>query len=531
MNKTIDISLAGLLFHLEETAYYKLKNYLEHVRNSLHGGEDIDEIMNEVEARIAELLMQKQQNPNEVVNEKQIDEIIEIIGKPEDFEEEETEHASSTKIKKRLFRDPDHAMIGGVAAGFAHYLGIDITLMRILFLILLFVTQGSFLLIYIILWIIIPKAKTVSDKLKMKGEEVSLDNIVENVNNEHQTGQSPLGENIERVGTGIGEVLSKLIGLLLAFISGIVLLGLLISALAISPMSDMSLIIHNDTAVFQQIGIPFMWLNILVLLLVGIPFILLFILGLKLLFPHIKALSKNILLILGTIWIISFVVLTVKSISGLAHKSFNADVIETYPISFAKDTLVLKTETEVGNLIKNAVVDDDISIDFKASPDNKFHIKLIKNAEGISLYEARKTAEELSYHFRIDSLKGSLVLPEEFTYPKKRAYSDYDLEVIILIPNGKAVKIYNLNKKVFYGKSCKAGDVIYNKEGEIQCSSNHGEQQLSTNNDHVQINSDHLKISVNDQGVKIKAKDKRGKKAVIEINEKGVNINNSQENE
>ena len=524
MNKTIDISLAGLLFHLEESAYYKLKNYLQHVRNSLKSQEDIDEIMNEVEARIAELLMQKQKNPNEVVNEKQIDEIIEIIGKPEDFEEEEEKPSPTAKIKKSLFRDPDHAMIGGVAAGFAHYLGIDVTLMRIIFLILLFVSQGSFILIYLLLWMIIPKARTVSDKLKMKGEKVNLDNIVENVSSDPGDKENPrMGGNLERVGAGLGEVLLKLIGVLLVFISGTVLLGLIISAFAISPLSDLSIIIDNDASVFQEIGMPLMWLNILALLLVGIPFALLFILGLKLLFPHIKTLSRNILLILGTIWIISFIILTVKSISGLAHKSFDARVIESVPLAIAKDTLQLKIQS-LEAAAGQGISDSDISLDFQASPDDKFHIVMNKRAEGISLQEARKTAKEMRYTYKLDTLEGSLVLNDEFTYPKSRAYSDYELEIIIKIPKGKAIKISGITANYFFGLDCEEGDVVYNDNGIIHCSSKTLSVKGKKDKEQIKISGDNVNISIGEDGVKIKAKDEDGSKAVIEINEKGVNI-------
>ncbi len=526
MNKTIDISLAGLLFHLEESAYYKLKNYLQHVRNSLNTEEDIDEIMNEVEARIAELLMQKQKQPNEVVNEKQIDEIIEIIGKPEEFEEDEIESSEASKIKKRLFRDPDHAMIGGVAAGFAHYLGIDVTLMRILFIILLFLTKGSFLLIYILLWIIIPKAKTVSDKLKMKGEKVSLDNIVENVTNEPENTQSsPLGENIERMGAGVGEVLLKLIGLFLAFISGIVLLALIISALAISPMSDLSMVVNNDAAVLQHIGLPLMLLNVLVLILVGIPFLLLFVLGLKLLFPHIKTLSRNILLILGTIWIISFVILTVKSISGLAHKTFTTSIKNTYLIETHKDTLSVVSKEIMRNLPGDRIEDDDINLEFQTSSDDKFHLILKETAEGINLKEARKAAEELDYNYEIDSLNGRILLPNEFTYPKKRAYSDYELEVIVKIPEGKYLKLEDVEDDFYLGINCEDGDVIYNDKGKIICLSNEKEEkERGKEGEKIELNGDNMKISIDEKGIKIKAKDEKGQKAVIEIDDKGINI-------
>ncbi len=525
MNKTIDISLAGLLFHLEESAYYKLKNYLQLVRNSLNSEEDTDEIMNEVEARIAELLMKKQTHPNEVVNEKQIDEIIEIIGKPEEFEDEEPEKRPEYSPKKSLFRDPDQAMIGGVAAGFAHYLGIDVTLMRILFLILLFVTKGSFLLIYILLWIIIPKAKTVSDKLKMKGEKVSLDNIVENVSNEQaDMKNSPMGENIERMGAGLGEVILKLLGLFLAFISGIVLLGLIISALAISPLSDFSIIVNQDAAVFQHVGMPLMWLNILTLLLVGIPFALLFILGLKLLFPHIKSLSRNVLLILGTIWIISLIVLSVKTVSGIAHKSFDIEITESQTFYSPKDTLILKINDNNVSVTNQQLTDDDIRIYFEESPDSLFHFRLVKTAEGINEKEARKAANKLVYPVDIDTLHHQIVLSSRFLYPAKYGYSDYDLEIFLMIPKGKAILIGENADDVYMNYDCEEGEVIFNREGQIYCSNQNPEKDENDRREEIKIQGDGVNISIDEKGLKIKAKDKDGKKAVIEIDEKGVKV-------
>ncbi len=527
MNKTIDISLAGLLFHLEESAYYKLKNYLQHVRDSLKTEEDIDEIMNEVEARIAELLMQKQSYPNEVVSEKQIEDIINIIGKPEAFEDEESSIKNDFAVRKRLFRDPDHAMIGGVAAGFAHYLGIDITLMRLLFLILLFVTQGSFLLIYLLLWIIIPKAKTVTDKLKMKGEEVSLDNIVENVSNEQSVAKnSPIGENIEKVGAGLGDVVLKLLGLFLAFVSGVVLLALIISTLAISPLSDFSIVVNQEAAVFQNIGLPLMWLNILTLLLVGIPFALLFVLGLKLLFPHIKSLSKNILLILGTIWIISFVVLSVKTISGVSHKSYSTKVRKSTAFYMSQDTIVLKKKSDHVFSDKKNLMDDDIEIRFESSPDSLFYLKQIVRAEGIDKKEAVRAAESVDYSYQIDSLDGTIALSPEFFYPSEYAYSDYDLKLILLIPKNKAVKIQDLNELYIDEFDCEEGDILYNNHGEIYCS---GENQKeitgkTKSGDKIEIKGEGVNISIDNQGLKIKAKDHDGENAEIEINEKGIKV-------
>ena len=183
MKKVIDISLTGVLFHLEEDAYDDLKKYLKAIRKSLTEMEDTDEIMHEIEARIAELLLEKQNFPEQVINKQNIIDVITIMGKPEDYNvrEEKTVIYKKTKKKKSLFRDFDRSVFGGVAAGLAHYLGMNIIIVRLIFIILLFASSGTMILVYLILWIVIPKAKTASDKLKMRGEDVNVEKIIQEI--------------------------------------------------------------------------------------------------------------------------------------------------------------------------------------------------------------------------------------------------------------------------------------------------------------------------------------------------------------
>jgi len=183
MKKVIDISLTGVLFHLEEDAYDDLKKYLKAIRKSLTEMEDTDEIMHEIEARIAELLLEKQNFPEQVINKQNIIDVITIMGKPEDYNvrEEKTVIYKNTKKKKSLFRDVDRSVLGGVAAGLAHYLGMNIIIVRLIFIILLFASSGTMILVYLILWIVIPKAKTASDKLKMRGEDVNVEKIIQEI--------------------------------------------------------------------------------------------------------------------------------------------------------------------------------------------------------------------------------------------------------------------------------------------------------------------------------------------------------------
>ncbi len=184
MNKTININLGGYFFHIDETAYQKLRRYLDAISKSLSDDpQGKNEIIADIEARISELLSEKITDARQVVNEQDISNIIKIMGEPEDYEENETgykDNSSSYQRKKtsarKLYRDGDDKFLGGVAAGIGHYVGIDAIWLRLL-LIALFFGAGFGFLIYVILWVLLPEATTTAEKLEMEGEHVTIDNI------------------------------------------------------------------------------------------------------------------------------------------------------------------------------------------------------------------------------------------------------------------------------------------------------------------------------------------------------------------
>ncbi|MDB0614673.1 PspC domain-containing protein [Tenacibaculum dicentrarchi] len=184
MNKTININLGGFFFHIDEIAYQKLKRYLEAIGRSLSDDpQGKEEIISDIEARISELLSEKITDVRQVINENDIEEIITIMGQPEDYSDTQDDYTDNYspnyKTKKgtvkKLFRDGDDKFLGGVCSGIAHYFNIDVIWIRITFIIL--VASGFSPLAYIILWVLLPEAKTTSEKLQMQGEPVNIDNI------------------------------------------------------------------------------------------------------------------------------------------------------------------------------------------------------------------------------------------------------------------------------------------------------------------------------------------------------------------
>ena len=200
MDKTKNISLGGFSFLIEENAYTALSQYLAEVRQHLQHNSDRDEIIFDVEQRMAELLKDRTAN-REVIMHQDVLYLIEVLGKPEQYvEDEEADKATNAapeasaqafSANKPLYRDIDDCKIGGVLSGMAHYFNISPTMLRIAFavcLILSFVVSyrwiflfngvsWAIIILYILLWMIVPAAVTTAQKLEMQGAAVTLDSL------------------------------------------------------------------------------------------------------------------------------------------------------------------------------------------------------------------------------------------------------------------------------------------------------------------------------------------------------------------
>src|SRR5690606_29469587 len=140
MNKTVNINLAGIFFHIDEDAYIKLQRYLEAIKRSFTDSQGRSEIIADIEARIAELFAERMKHDKQVIGTKEVEEVIAIMGQPEDYLvddeifEDQPKQQTTRSASKKLFRDTDNSYIGGVASGLSHYLGIDAIWVRLIWL-------------------------------------------------------------------------------------------------------------------------------------------------------------------------------------------------------------------------------------------------------------------------------------------------------------------------------------------------------------------------------------------------------------
>ena len=243
MNKTVSISLAGFSFIIEEHAYEKLNNYLQALRNSLEKDE-ADEVMYDIEIRIAEIFRENL-DKREVVNSDDVEKVIAQLGTPEAIEGQSEENSeqetSQEKTKKELFRDMKKGKIAGVCAGLAQYFGMDISLMRIIWILVFIFTVGFVSVVaYVILWIVLPEAETASDFLKMQGKPINFDSLKE----AGQRVSSFYNENkseIAKTGAGIWKVVRIVLGWIMIILAVNSLVSLVCSLLVFLGIWDIQL--------------------------------------------------------------------------------------------------------------------------------------------------------------------------------------------------------------------------------------------------------------------------------------------------
>lgn len=269
MKKTLTVNLGGTVYHIDEDAYILLDNYLNNLRYHFRKEEGADEIVRDMEARIAELFDEALRGGLQVITIKEVEEVIARMGKPEELNDGEEENASasgekaygseSTGTSRRLFRNPDDRVLGGVVSGLAAYFGWDVTWTRIVFILAGFLIHGL-ILAYLLAWIIIPLAQTATEKLQMRGEPINVENIGRTVTdgfekvNDYVHSEKPRSA-LHKLGNGVvavfGFLLKLCLVLLLICCAPFLLVGLVV--LSALLMAATGVIVNLPTFIYNII--------------------------------------------------------------------------------------------------------------------------------------------------------------------------------------------------------------------------------------------------------------------------------------
>lgn len=499
MNKTVNINLAGVFFHIDEDAYARLQHYLEAIRRSLTNTHGQEEIIHDIEARIAELFSEKIKTERQVIGVREVDEVIAVMGQPEDYvlDEEifEDEPVYTKRRGKKLFRDTENSYVGGVSSGLAHYTGIDALWIRLLWILLTIFSTGAFILIYIALWIFVPEAKTTADKLAMHGEEVTISNIerkiregfdevsgkVKDINYEKYGYKAKAGAS--SAATAVGDVVKfllnlfvKLIGVFLLLIAGATLIGLFIGLFSIGTFG----IIEAPWTDFVEItgpGADSIWIiSALAFFAIGIPFFFLFILGLKILVKNLRSIGKTAKLVLLALWIISILGLVFFGIQEATERAFDGEVriSETLPVT-SNDTLYISmmgdpqlnsTPYRSGDFNisydqndQKVIWSQDVQLIVKSTTDSVGRMEIIKYAEGKNYEEARARAENINYSSSFSN--GRLELGGILTTDPENKYRDQRVQVTLFLPIGAVIYAAD-NTYSFHRNSDYYDDILHN---------------------------------------------------------------------
>lgn len=572
MNKTVNINLANILFHIDEKAFHKLQRYLESIKRSFSGTAGSDEIIADIEARIAELFQEKMENDRQVITLKEVDEVITVMGQPEDYMvdsdifEDEPRVAEAPKGKvKKLYRDMDHKYIGGVCAGLEHYLAFDALWIRLIF-ILLAVFTGFGFIAYILLWILVPEAKTTSQKLDMTGEPVNISNIERKV----KEGIEDVAESIKNVDyskvkssgrtffDALGDiimflfkVIGKFIGILLIIIGAATLIGLFIGLFSVGILG----IIHIPGLDFYDMvnstDVPVWFVSLLTFFAVGIPFFFVLYLGLKILVNNLNSIGNIAKFSLLGLWLLSIIGLTVLGVQQASAHAFSGSTTVKEPLYFATGMDTLRIRLRASDLYEDQenvgingmtlsrneqgeriLFTDDVRFDIKKSPDSVAHIHIRKDADGSSFENARDRASQIMYAYNVDG--STLILDDYLTTDIQNKVRDQEVRVSLLVPAATVLILdhtarHHIGRSTRYDRDIYRSDMVdyhwsMQENGELHCldcpddmyddeGDTDGDGRVRINEDGVDIdiqdNGNSFKLKIDEDGVRIKTKENR----------------------
>jgi len=473
MKKTITINLAGMVYYIEEDGYEVLKQYVADIKRIFAKQEGVEEMVADIESRIAELFQDRLHKNKEVVTFSDVEEVIAIMGSPnqfdEDFDADEQEGADHKSQQestqqhesKRLYRDTDEGMLAGVSSGLAHYFNIDPVLIRVLWIVLVLI-GGSGVLVYIIAWIAIPEAKTTAQKLQMRGQSANLDNIkafADSVKDEAKTGFSRASKSVKHSLKKSNSALSNIarfIGRIFGF--GMFLGGILgLVFLVMFFWIDSSIIYINNEVIVTDLStlLNLFFINDtlaawLVFVVSAIPLIFLIITGGMLLFKQ-RPKSKGLILTLLIIWFAAIVALSVLGVkTGLEFKEtyktqekiqIDGDYSEISVNLFEDDMMI--TYAMNFDFDDNITIEEDkiklgyINVQVIPTKDSLFNYTVERSSRGESLKIAKDRAEKMQ--FEIHHVDNVLNISTRYIINREDKIRGQKIHLKIHVPVGKQI--------------------------------------------------------------------------------------------
>ncbi|RED99443.1 PspC domain-containing protein [Marinoscillum furvescens] len=548
MKKTISINIGGIIFHIEEDGFEKLKSYLDSVNAYFSSFDDSAEIIADIEARIAEIFLEKLADGRQTVNLEDVNDLIATMGTTSDFEatiesepqeepadqeekespKDEPDAASAGESKpKKLYRDSKRRILGGVASGMAHYFGIDPLWVRLLFVILfinllfpgfsgatflayiilwivlppsdeleddkkikklfrntedrviggvssgiasyfgtdksvirlLFVLSiflgGAGIILYIILWLITPEARTITEKMQMQGEPVTLSNIEDNVKkglNVREGEESPLVKVllfpfrlIALIINGLGKILGPALKFLVELIRiafGVILVIIGFSMMLAFVSAILTIFGLTSWSHFMQMGsIPIeliqrsidSWAILSIFLISFIPALAIALAGVSVIIK--RAVTKAYVgWSLFGIWVFSLIFSAFAIPSFVAQFTSEEEIRSelTFPLTNGTPTLRLNELSEARHL-------DNVRLKLRGHADSTYSLLLSLESRGSSRDEAKQNASMVSYN--VQQKADDFIFDSNVTFSDSAIYRFQNAYAVFYIPYGKEFKM------------------------------------------------------------------------------------------
>ena len=486
MNKTTSINLGGYFFHIDEDAFKKLSNYFDAVRRSL-SPDGREEIIKDIESRISEIFTEKLGTTKQVIGLKEVDDVIAIMGQPEDYKIEDeapkneyySSYSNTGSTTKKLYRDKENSLLGGVMSGLGHYFGVDPLWLRII-MVILFFGFGTGLVLYLILWILVPEATTTSQKLEMRGEPINISNIEKKVkegfseisdkfsNLNHDKIASTARHGAQQVGSTIGDIITtlfkafgKIVGFFIVLFATITFLSVVVGSIVLLFSSTLpEIMLHDNIHTPFNFDVPLWAQGLLLLFTVGIPLFFFVLVGLRLLIPNTRSIGNYAKYTLLALWLISIASLTVVGINYATELSHDGKVSkkellpivanDTLEVKFVTNDFFTKSNHNISNL---RVTQDSTKHDIIYSNNVNFHLKYTdkkqpyviveRTAQGKNFDEANKRAERIKYNYKF--VGKQLLLDNYFLTEVENKFRGQEVDIYLYMPEGM---VYYPNKNV-----------------------------------------------------------------------------------
>jgi len=493
MNKIISANINGFIFRVDEKAYEHLRQYLDSIRQKVKN----EEVMTDIENRIAELFDYKIKNGSQAILMKDVEEIISQIGSPEQFggeehEEEKTQRAETSSFQRRkyrrLYRNEDDKMIGGVCSGLAAYFGVDPMLVRVAFA-LSFFAFGTGFLLYIFLMVIVPKAVTPSEKLEMMGEPVDFNNLGKTIEKDIKDAYDRYRPEVKTGFERFLEIAVKIGGIVLfIFVLSIIIptgFGVFASIGLVSwflPVISSYIFVSETQAIIILIGL----ILFLLVPLVSVAYKII-----QFLFKT-RPMHRGLSIALSVFWFIGFCLLAYSTYNTASQFS-NSTSVSSNDTLATQGTLVIRAKNTGSDsefeFRANGVnythfqseddlrefLDDrigrNIELSIVRSYVNQPVVSVIKRSNGANRREAYMNSENILYHYEIkDSI---ITLDDFFRLDRQSLWRNQRVKIVIAVPVAQKFIIDSSCEPIFEEDNIERGtrerdeDSIYDKTLEL----------------------------------------------------------------